>query len=49
VQSVVQRQCKCVQAEEDNATVRVSASADLRETPSIRVKHWVLWDCTRLS
>jgi hypothetical protein len=24
-------------------------SADLRETPSVRVKHWVLWDCTGLS
>jgi len=42
VHRVVQRQYKCVQREEDNATERVSASADLRETPSVRVKHWVL-------
>ena len=39
----VDKKCiKCI--EENNATVRVrvSASADLRETPSVRVKHWVL-------
>jgi len=38
----------CAEREEDSATVRVSASANLRET-SVRVKHCVLWGYIGLS